>query len=373
LLKIDEQRPTGEIAGLYILRSGAPCVADAYRGYLERFIAQQRLPDLFLLHPGKENDFCGFDEATLAKNISPALFVADILVEIGQVLRVVGAEGSTKLLAQAWEHFTTAAITLRHFQEELPGFIKQLAAIPRRQDPQTCPRVVVTGDFFTRFSPFFMEGIHDRYAAQGIILKPADLNDLLLYATYHSVAETAGEWGLKPGGRALAKACTRAFQDDGKKYLQHWFTYHADRGWEAYYRRLFRPTGLLVSSRKNVSALFDKAAEHVSPTIFGEVIPTVGQGLKAESEGYDGILVIGPFNCLPFRISEAILKPLGVQQGMPVLTYESDGFAVSSSVLRQVDVHIQQVLEHAAKATGAPLDATEKFSSYFKAAVDKWR
>jgi hypothetical protein len=33
---------------------------------------------------------------------------------------------------------------------------------------------------------------------------------------------------------------------------------------------------------------------------------------------------------------------------MPVLTYESDGYAVSPSVLRQVDVHIQQVLEHAA-------------------------
>jgi hypothetical protein len=36
----------------------------------------------------------------------------------------------------------------------------------------------------------------------------------------------------------------------------------------------------------------------------------------------------------------------------PILTYESDGYAVSPSFLRQVDVHIQQVLEHAAKARG---------------------
>jgi len=35
---------------------------------------------------------------------------------------------------------------------------------------------------------------------------------------------------------------------------------------------------------------------------------------------------------------------------MPILTYESDGYAVSPSVLRQVDVHIQQVIEHAAKS-----------------------
>lgn len=63
---------------------------------------------------------------------------------------------------------------------------------------------------------------------------------------------------------------------------------------------------------------------------------------------YDGIIVIGPFNCLPFRISEAILEPLSIQSGMPRLTYESDGHAVSPSVLRQVGVHIQQVLEHGA-------------------------
>jgi hypothetical protein len=40
---------------------------------------------------------------------------------------------------------------------------------------------------------------------------------------------------------------------------------------------------------------------------------------------------------------------------MPILTYESDGYAVSPSFLRQVDVHIQQVLEHSArKAVGFP-------------------
>ena len=50
-----------------------------------------------------------------------------------------------------------------------------------------------------------------------------------------------------------------------------------------------------------------------------------------------------------FRIAEAILKPLSIQQGMPLLTYESDGYPVSPSFLRQVDVHTQQVLEHAAK------------------------
>jgi hypothetical protein len=75
----------------------------------------------------------------------------------------------------------------------------------------------------------------------------------------------------------------------------------------------------------------------------------LGRGVTAASEGYDGIIVVGPFNCLPFRISEAILKPLSIQRGVPILTYESDGYAVSPSFLRQVEVHIQQVLDHSGR------------------------
>jgi predicted nucleotide-binding protein (sugar kinase/HSP70/actin superfamily) len=158
---------------------------------------------------------------------------------------------------------------------------------------------------------------------------------------------------MKPGGLALAKACTRIFKPDGRQYLQQWLTYQAERRSDDYYRNLFRKTGLVLSKGNDVASLFERASEHVSPMIYGEIIPTVGKGIDAASEGYDGIILIGPFNCLPYRISEAILKPLCIQRGMPLLTYESDGYAVSPSVVRQVDVHIQQILEHAAREVPA--------------------
>ena len=153
---------------------------------------------------------------------------------------------------------------------------------------------------------------------------------------------------------AFAKACTRAFQPDGKQYLQQWLTFQAGRWSEGRYRQIFLQTGLLVAGPNDASSLFEHAAEHVSPTIYGEIIPTIGKGVDAGSEGYDGIIIIGPFNCLPYRISEAILKPHCIRQGMPILTYESDGYAVAPSFLRQVEVHIQQVLQRAAAKRREP-------------------
>jgi len=109
-----------------------------------------------------------------------------------------------------------------------------------------------------------------------------------------------------------------------------------------------------VAENNDVAALFDRAAEHVSPTIFGEAIPAVGKGIEAAAEGYDGTLLIGPFNCLPYRIAEAILRPLSLQLNLPMLTYESDGYAVAPAFLRQVDVHIQQVLDRASRRRATP-------------------
>lgn len=344
LLEIHHRRAPGEIAGFYMLQGGAPCVIDAYMGYLERFIVEQSLDDVFLLVPGADND--GYDPLTLAKYTLPALLVADIMVEIEQVIHVVGDAHANAQLKQEWEHFITTVTSLEQFHAQLPGFVERLASLPRKRKPLDCPRVLVTGDFFTRFSPFFMEGVREIYSDRGIILKPVDLNGLLLYGAYNMVSEAAGGWGLKPGGAALAKACTRIFQPDGKEYLRRWLAYQTEKRSEAYYRKIFNNSGYLLTAQGDPAATFADASEHISPKIYGEVIPTIGDGVRAQVEGYDGIIIIGPFNCLPFRIAEAILKPLSIQRGMPILTYESDGYAVSPSFLRQVEVHTQQVLDH---------------------------
>jgi predicted nucleotide-binding protein (sugar kinase/HSP70/actin superfamily) len=349
LLQIHENRQPDEISGFYMLEGGAPCVVAAYMDYLKRFIAEQQLQDIFLFNPQEENDYLGFDPNTLARHFSPAIVLADIMVEIDHVLHVVGKPGAVDQLHNEWQRLASVTCSLDELHAELPAFIDRLAGLPRTQDPLTCRRVVIVGDFFTRFSSFFMDGVRPLYAEHGIILKPVDLNELSLYIAYDALASTASHWGMTPGVMSLAKACARIFQPEGKQYFQQWLGYQTLQRTEAHYRSLFHKAGLLIAGANVISSIFAKGAEHVSPAIFGEIIPTLGRGIQAASEGYDGIIVIGPFNCLPFRISEAILKPLSIQRGVPILTYESDGYAVSPSFLRQVEVHIQQVLDHSGR------------------------
>ena len=126
-----ESRRPGEIIGFFMVRGGAPCVVDSYMGYFERFIAEQQLADVFMFDLREENGYGGFDLSGLTRDLSAAIPVADILVEIEDVLRVVGGDGSVDQLRQLWGRFTTVAASPDQFDAGLPGFIDQLAALPR--------------------------------------------------------------------------------------------------------------------------------------------------------------------------------------------------------------------------------------------------
>jgi nucleotide-binding universal stress UspA family protein len=66
--------------------------------------------------------------------------VADILVEIDHVLRVVGAPGSIEQFQREWNQFRIRANTLDEFSSALPAFVERLAALPRTRDPRDCPK-----------------------------------------------------------------------------------------------------------------------------------------------------------------------------------------------------------------------------------------
>jgi len=57
---------------------------------------------------------------------------------------------------------------------------------------------------------------------------------------------------------------------------------------------------------------------------------------------------------------------------MPLLTYETDGCAVAPAVLRQVDVHIQQVLEHFARTRESSTDLSGRARELFKSALNSF-
>jgi hypothetical protein len=106
----------------------------------------------------------------------------------------------------------------------------------------------------------------------------------------------------------------------------------------------------------NIGALTVKVVHLDNEQVSFRAVSHQGRPVQALQEilqefgtrGYYGVCGclghISEWRRLPFRVSEAILKPYSLERGIPILTYESDGFSAHPAFLRQVDVHIQQVL-----------------------------
>ena len=156
LLQIHEQRQPGEIAGFYMLQGGAPCVSRRLHGLLRavhhRTAAGRSLPASVPSRKTSTSASIKSSWRSICRRRSSSRTSGGDRA-CAPCRRVPGRSGSTAgrvgaLRRRQLSHSTSSMPSCRHSSSAW----RQL---PRTKDPLTCPRVVVTGDFFTRFSLVF--------------------------------------------------------------------------------------------------------------------------------------------------------------------------------------------------------------------------
>ncbi|MBW1867667.1 MAG: hypothetical protein JRI38_08025 [Deltaproteobacteria bacterium] len=69
-------------------------------------------------------------------------------------------------------------------------------------------------------------------------------------------------------------------------------------------------SGLTHAAPVDINEVIHHAAGFISPDLAGEAILTVGSSLAEIASRVCGVIAIGPFGCMPNRISEALLSEL---------------------------------------------------------------
>ena len=109
-------------------------------------------------------------------------------------------------------------------------------------------------------------------------------------------------------------------------------------------RSILAGSGLLASKPLAMKDIIRHAAPYISRDLTGEAVLTIGSSLLEIASHVCGVIAIGPFGCMPNRLSEAILskamqredklrltlqthlqKTLATIEELPFLAIESDG------------------------------------------------
>ncbi|MGC9781594.1 MAG: hypothetical protein HZR80_20310 [Candidatus Heimdallarchaeota archaeon] len=346
LLTLVEKRKPGEVIGYYMIRGGSPCAVYSYFHYIEQFIEQNELEDVFIFRFDYLTHFLGMNLLDVLRYFPRMILIGDLMSEIESSLFVVGEEGSLDLLRKYWSEFLENIKSKSKYNKNVKKLIRQIAKIPRKSSPIDHPRVLISGDFFVRFSPFFLEELKKIYRKEGIIVKSTDLYELSLYGFhYQGGYEIIKGWKKDPDKIGTQLRATATIWDEGSRRLLISRTaIKIMSRLERRHRRLFEKTGLLYAEPNDLYEIFRQSSPWISQLIFGEAIPTIGKGLETlEGSHYDSLILAGPFNCLPYKISQAILKPIYMEQNKPLLVFDVDISAITPNTKRLIQANIEQI------------------------------
>jgi predicted nucleotide-binding protein (sugar kinase/HSP70/actin superfamily) len=117
--------------------------------------------------------------------------------------------------------------------------------------------------------------------------------------------------------------------------------------WMKHYERSFKKivasANLLPYRLEDVDHLISGIRHLINPRLTGEAVLTVGAAISEVPHRYCGVIAIGPFGCMPNRLSEAILSPeMGSEQ--PFLAIESDGNLFPQVITAKLEVFLLQAM-----------------------------
>jgi predicted nucleotide-binding protein (sugar kinase/HSP70/actin superfamily) len=115
------------------------------------------------------------------------------------------------------------------------------------------------------------------------------------------------------------------------------------RRYEKTYKKVMVQSDLFQYRLENVDHIISNIQHLINPELTGEAVLTVGAAITEIFRQYCGVIAIGPFGCMPNRLSEAILsREMGTE--LPFLAIESDGNLFPQIITAKLEVFILQAL-----------------------------
>ena len=192
------------------------------------------------------------------------------------------------------------------FRGWLRGTLQELTAVGRQRQ---MPSVLVVGEIYVRCVSFANDFVIQKLEQRGIRCRFAPFNEWLEYTSWLNL-----ETGVQRGFSSQA-------QDRVQRLVQDTL-YHDAAGIMGWPRR--------TTVKESVRA----AADYLRWDLHGEAVLTIGGPVHEHRAGLiDGVVSVGPLECMPNKISEAQFFHAAEREGLLSLTLSLNGDPMDPEVL----------------------------------------
>lgn len=327
--------------------ASGPCRFGQYSYFLRQMVAKAGIEDVVIFSLQAENSYQELGNRNFSLKLWSGIVLSDIFQNIYSLLlaNALDKETALRVYRREWAKIETILEKFPKF-DRLKSALKETVSALRRVEGakpwRKVPSVLLTGEIFVRHDDLSRQFIVEKLADQGFAIKTASLMEWIYYTDYCHKKNLSG--------RRIR------FHERPSLFLRSVLM----KNYEKAYRNIAAKSGFFANRREDVQKIVNNARELLNPQLTGEAILTIGGTITEVPRYYCGAIAIGPFGCMPNRLSEAILsKELGRVwlngpyrrtiekmtekiRELPFLSIESDGNHFPQIINAKLEVFLSQ-------------------------------
>jgi predicted CoA-substrate-specific enzyme activase len=279
---------------VYFMPTGSgPCRFGQYYIFMEDLVRRLEIPNVALLALSSDNSYVGMDK-NFERHLWWAVIVSDVMEDIRSMLLANARESAAALALfdEQWGEILAVMekADFARLRRQLAACAERLRRVALRRPPAEVPTVSLTGEIFVRRDSLSRQFLTERLADKGFATICAPVAEWVHYCNY--LVDHGFNQDPMPAMQKLKLKLRNFFQGRYERQI----------------KSTLARSGLVKAASLDVGAVIQNASPHLSPNLAGEAVLTVGGSLSEIIHHSCGVIAIGPFGCMPNRISEAILS-----------------------------------------------------------------
>ncbi|MBC8479663.1 MAG: activase, partial [FCB group bacterium] len=340
-------RPDDEVTVYFMPTAEGPCRFGQYKDYMTDFVKKRRIKNVAFLSPSSRDSYAGLGSEFIKAGWRGVL-VADIFEDIhhAMLINAVDRDSAFEELARIWEYVLEK---MKGSESDLYSGLEkaagELAEIPMKGPVDQLPHALIVGEIYVRKEGLSRRWLPERLAEQGIVSHVAPVHEWLYYLDWLIANRLSDK--VHTTFERMKNALKVAFMRRIEKKIK---AVMAQSGW-------------YISRIVDIDHVIQAGGHYISPQLTGEAVLTVGGPLAEVGNEFCGAIAIGPFGCMPNRISESILnlkmdrdniikfrtddltdKVTHEVGNLPFLAIESDGSPFPQLIEARLETFVVQAL-----------------------------
>jgi predicted CoA-substrate-specific enzyme activase len=327
---INNGKRTDEVLVYFMVTGSGPCRFGQYYVFMEDLVRRLGIPNVALFSLSSENSYAGLGNGFYRKAWW-GVIVSDVMEDIRSMLlaNAVDVDPAMDVFNEEWVLILTELErgSLAHLEKQLIRTAERFNRIPQKLPIAEVPIISLNGEIFVRRDSLSRRYLTEYLAVKGFASVCSPVAEWLHYSDY-LVEKNLVDYSMSMTEKLAFISKRKIMARD-----------------EACLKSILSRSGLVHAKPLNIKTIINNAIPFISTNLAGEAILTVGASITEVASHTCGVIAIGPFGCMPNRMSEAILNetmnckvklatdPKNVRlqdtldgiENLPFLAIESDG------------------------------------------------